>query len=77
MTINIIKKKQFDMWASEKFIEYASESVSRKGNGVYLDRLRFMVRLSGGYKVTLGDQNIYDGDSFMEAANAYHRTALT
>lgn len=71
-TKNKIELTQFEEWARTTEIEYAAESVTRKSNPAYRDRLRFLVVASGGFKVTLGNKTLYQGDCFDYAATAYH-----
>jgi len=67
-----VVKSEFETWAKETPIIYASESVSR---GDYRIMLRFYAYVDGGYKVTLGNKTIYEGDSFSMAADAFNFVA--
>ena len=64
-----ISESDFDIWFSQKEIEYASTLVRKPE---YLGRICFLVMLSGGYKVTLRDEVIYQGGSFDDASSAYN-----
>ena len=65
-----IVKDEFEEWANNTFVDYASESVPGHDNRI--QRLRFQVCLYGGFKVTLGEKVLYEGNSFVRAANAYN-----
>lgn len=67
-----IDPKEFDKWAANKEVEYASVSVARKTQPTHKDRLRFWVALNGNYRVTLGTSTLYSGDSFNQAATVYN-----
>lgn len=56
-------------WASTKWVEYASESIPPRAT--ISKRLRFMVSVSGVYRVTLGDETLYEGAHFEQAKETY------
>ena len=72
MVKNTIDPQQFQEWACDTVIEYAAETVK---NGKYLHRLRFLLKASGGYKVTLKEKVLYEGGNFSDAVDAYHSAA--
>jgi len=65
-----VVKSEFEEWAKETPVIYASESVTR-GDCRLL--LRFWAYVDGGgYKVTLANKTIYEGGSFSVAADAFN-----
>lgn len=69
-----INKEEFQKWAAESEIMYASESSIPHPRRKGVTRcLRFMCKLGGGYRVVLGSANVlYDGDGFDLAVEAYN-----
>ena len=60
---------EFDAWANKKPILYASSSVKKRNLRF---RLCFYAYISGGYKVTLGDETLFHGLNFAKAASIFN-----
>jgi hypothetical protein len=72
MAKNKITKDEFDKWARDQWIMYASETFIKKDGLRIL--LRFWISLDFEYKVTLGLDEIYRGRDFQNAAAIYNNT---
>lgn len=70
MSINKISKEGFTAWAAETTIDYASETLQAEGSGIR-KRLRFIVKLGGGYRIELGNTVLYEGGDMDLAVEAY------
>ena len=68
-----IEKEEYEKWATDKAVDYASTTV--KGPGGLAYRLVFYVLLSGTYRVTRGLDALYEGPSFSAAAAAFNEAA--
>lgn len=68
----LIVKSEFEDWGKNKLIEYASKSIESASRQGIMHRLIFGVYVGGGYKVTLGSETMYEGDSFTAAEEAFH-----
>lgn len=68
----MIDRNEFETWHKAQEIEYASRSIPRKHGSSVLERLRFIVLLTNSFRVTLGLNTIYEGNSFQEAQAAYN-----
>ncbi len=68
-----IEKDAYEAWAKDKFIEYASCSVSCR-TGI-TQRLVFGVFIGGGFKVTRGNETLYEGGSFPAAQSEFNAAA--
>ena len=65
-----IDKSEFEAWAKDTPVMYASCSVSR---GEFNALLRFWAFVDGGgYKVTFGNKTLYEGGSFSTAAAEFN-----
>ena len=60
-----LDKKELYDWLHETEVEYAAMTV-------YGQRLRLMVRLDGGYMVTLGGREIYQGCNGEQAIDTFN-----
>jgi len=70
----MIEKNAFDYWLAKQEVEYTSTLLPAKLGSKIINRLCFVVLLTGGYKVTLRSEIIYSGDSFTEASDTYNDT---
>lgn len=66
-----IEKDAYESWAKDKLIEYASCSVPSHSVG-RIHRLVFGVFIGGGFRVTRGDEILYDGGSFSTAQSEFN-----
>ena len=66
ITINV---DEFNIWADQKWIEYASETVVGSESA---QRLRLSVTPSKTFKVELGAKILYHGNSLNVAKQYYH-----
>lgn len=74
--MNEIVKGDFEEWSKNKLVEYASISVPHAKRKGVMSRLIFGVFVGGGYKVTLGNETIYEGGSFAAAQGAFHEAQI-
>lgn len=68
-----IEKDAYEAWARDKYVEYAACSVPLRPG--FSQRLVFGVFLNGGYKVTRGDETLYEGGSFSAAQTEFNSAA--
>lgn len=65
-----IEKDAYESWAKDKLIEYASCSIPSLYHGQ--DRLVFGVFIGGGFRVTRGEEILYEGGSFSAAQSEFN-----
>ena len=69
----MVSKEDFDAWAKEKFVEYASTTIAARRN--IRVRLVLSANLVGCFRVTKGSKILYEGDLFV-AAQTYYNNEL-
>ncbi len=70
-----INEAKFIEWCRTQSMTYASLSVPSRRDSATKTRLKFDVHLSGSYRVTWGNETIYDGQEFAEAARHFNDIA--
>jgi hypothetical protein len=76
MAKNVIMEKDLNRWMKETWTIYASESVSDNRSHL-IRRLRFEVNCSGSFRVSIGNQVLYEGRDLLLASAAYRNHGST